>query len=83
MIWIAEGHQGRRRAHDAGAVVPRARHHPLLYLADVLREVSTTPASRIRDLTPTGWQRRCEKVIVTQTAKVAIANVVRNLILRT
>ena len=59
------------------------RINPLPYLADVLREVSTTPASRVRELTTTGWQRRCEKVIGPHTAQVAIANVVRDLIFRT
>lgn len=77
--------KGTKAAVVLMTLVQSCREHgikPLLYLADVLREESTTPASRVRDLTPTGWQRRCEKVIVTHTAQVAIANV-RDLTLRT
>lgn len=32
--------------------------NPLLYLTDVLKAISTTPADRVAELTPRGWQRR-------------------------
>jgi hypothetical protein len=32
--------------------------NPLLYLVDVLKAISTTPADRVAELTPRGWQRR-------------------------
>lgn len=66
-------------------LVQSCREHginPLLYLADVLREVSTTPASRIRDLTPTAWRRRQRQIIEAQRSKAAIANVVRDLVFK-
>jgi len=34
--------------------------NPLVYLRDVLRAVSQTPASRVRELTPLGWKRATE-----------------------
>lgn len=66
-------------------LVQSCREHgvnPLFYLASVLRDVSTTPAARIYDLTPTGWARRQQEVVVTQTSRIAIANVVRDLTFR-
>jgi transposase len=53
--------------------------NPLLYLRDVLQAVATTPASRVRDLTPTGWNRRQANAQVAQAQK-AITAVVRELI---
>lgn len=77
--------RGTKTALVLMTLVQSCREHginPLLYLADVLREVSTTPASRIRDLTPTGWRGRQHQIVEAQRSKVAIANVVRDLVFK-
>jgi transposase len=73
---------GARTAVVLLTLVQSCREHginPLLYLGDVLREVSTTPASRIHDLTPTGWRRRQRAALQVQRSRDAIAAVVRDL----
>jgi hypothetical protein len=55
--------------------------NPLLYLRDVLQAVGSSPASRIRDLTPKGWKRRQLETKVAQAQK-AITAVVRELTFR-
>lgn len=76
---------GARTAIVMMTLVQSCREHrlnPLLYLRDVLREVSTTPASRIRDLTPTGWKRRYDRRRQEQCTRDAIESVVRDLTFR-
>ncbi|MFQ5506769.1 MAG: transposase domain-containing protein, partial [Planctomycetota bacterium] len=46
--------------------------NPLLYLRDVLPAISSTPASRVGDLTPKGWKRHQERL----TENVRIRNVI-------
>jgi hypothetical protein len=53
--------------------------HPLPYLRDVLREVSTTTSSKVRELTPTGWRRRQVARAQEQRSRDAIEAVVRDL----
>ena len=53
--------------------------HPIPYLRDVLREVSSTPSSKVRDLTPTGWRRRQIERDQERRSQDAIAAVVRGM----
>jgi hypothetical protein len=64
------------------SLVQSCREHgisPLLYLRDVLHAISTTPASRVGELTPRGWKRGQEKRIRSAEAKSTIDSVVRGL----
>jgi hypothetical protein len=40
--------------------------NPLLYLTDVLKAISTTPADRVAELTPRGWQIRQQAKAATK-----------------
>ena len=58
--------------------------NPLVYLRDVLRAVSTTPASRVHELTPIGWKRTVEeRQRADQLSHAAIAAVVSKLVFAT
>ena len=64
------------------SLVQSCREHrisPLLYLRDVLHAISTTPASRVGELTPLGWRKSQEKRSRSSEAKTAIDSVVRGL----
>ena len=52
---------------------------PLLYMRDVLHAISTTPTSRIGELTPLGWKRSAEARTRASDAKSAFDSVVRRL----
>ena len=57
--WFGSG-DGARRSAVLMSLVQSCRElgvNPLLYLRDVLRAVSTTPASEVQRLTPRGWKR--------------------------
>ncbi|UCD52295.1 MAG: transposase domain-containing protein [Phycisphaerales bacterium] len=63
--WLFSGSDAgaERAAVIYSLAATRKLHHidPFAYLRDVLDRVSTHPASRIADLTPSGWQSRaCE-----------------------
>ncbi len=65
------------------SLVQSCREHrinPLLYLRDVLREVSTTPASRVRELTPLGWKRRHQEACRREVSAHAVDQAVRRLL---
>ena len=51
-----------------------------IYLRDVLREVSQTPASRVHELTPLGWKRRHQDVLNQAASTNAIDHAVRCLL---
>ncbi|MCB9889582.1 MAG: transposase [Planctomycetes bacterium] len=51
--------EGAKAAAVMMSLAQSCREHginPLLYLRDVLHRISTTPQSRIRELTPRGWK---------------------------
>jgi len=62
--WLFAGSDaGGRRAAIAYSLIATCQRHkvnPFEYLRDVLDRVSTTPASRIRDLLPPQWKPACE-----------------------
>ncbi len=65
------------------SLVQSCREHgisPLLYLRHVLRAVSSTPASRVLDLTPLGYKRRQSAEDRRVESATAIDAVVNNLI---
>lgn len=65
------------------SLVQSCREHgisPLLYLRDVLRAVSSTPASRVGDLTPRGWKRRKQEAARQLASRQTIDSVVTDLI---
>ena len=64
------------------SLVQSCREHginPLLYLGDVLHLISTTPQSKIGELTPRGWKAIGDKIERQQRAKDAIARAVQAL----
>ncbi len=64
------------------SLVQSCREHgvsPLLYMRDVLHAISTTPTSRIGELTPLGWKRSAEARTRASDAKSAFDSVVRRL----
>ncbi len=64
------------------SLVQSCREHginPLLYLRDVLQLVSTTPQSKVCDLTPRGWKAVGEQESRLQRAKDSIAEAVQSL----
>lgn len=65
------------------SLVQSCREHkisPLLYLRDVLRSISLTPASRVNELTPQGWKRRKDAQARRVESQTAIDAVVQNMI---
>ncbi len=74
--------RGTKAAMILMTLVQSCREHginPLLYVSDALSEISSIPASRVRDLTPTGWRRRQREAIEAKRSRIAIENVVREL----
>ena len=65
------------------SLVQSCREHgisPLLYLREVLRAVSSTPASQVGDLTPLGYKRRKQQAERHLARRQAIDSVVRDLV---
>ena len=65
------------------SLVQSCREHginPILYLRNVLLLVSTTPHSRIGDLTPRGWKAVGDEIDRRKRAQDAIASAVRQLV---
>lgn len=64
------------------SLVQSCREHkinPLLYLRDVLHLISTTPQSRVGELTPRGWKATGNEGERQQCAKAAIAEAIQSL----
>lgn len=77
--------EGAKAAAVMMSLAQSCREHginPLLYLRDVLHRISTTPQSRIRELTPRGWKAVGDEIERHKQGQDAIAAAVRSLSFR-
>lgn len=74
--------EGAKAAVVMMSLVQSCREHginPLLYLRDVLNLITTTPQSRVGELTPRGWKAIGDEIDRQKRAKEAIARAVQSL----
>lgn len=74
--------EGAEAAAVLMSLVQSCREHrinPLLYLRDVLSAVTSTPASKMRTLTPRGWKAREQEEERAARAQEAVARAIQSL----